>query len=1308
MKSHIEAVYPLTPLQQGLLFHTVSHPGEPTYFEQIQCCIRGPLDAAAFQAAWNWVLARHPILRTAFAYKQAQEPLQVVGSQLSLSLDWEDWREHEETDARWQQLLKEDRERGFEMTRAPLMRLIARQVEDELHRFVWSHHHILLDGWSFGIVIQEVLECYASLVTAGHCPTSAAPRPFGDYIQYLTQRDQAADEAFWQQYLSGCSAATQLSVDRGQGAHEGGGSTELMLQTQLDAELSRELQDRCRQLGVSLSALVHAAWARLLGAYSGEERVMFGTTTAGRPPELSGVEQMVGLFINAVPLLVEIQLGARISDWLKSLQRELFKLQEHQFTGLSRIQDLSMLPRGTALFTTLLSFQNFPLEEAHLQSWGGIQLTDYGWTGPTNYPIAVRAFPGEKITLVLTYYENRLDREVAEAMLQQLSSLVERLGLGLDKRLAEVPVLTELQATKMLQQWNRTEASFDLNQTLHGLVQRQALARPDALAVVAGDERLSYRDVDERSNQMARHLLERGVRAGDRVGICTEKSAAALVGMLGIMKAGACYVPLDPGYPQARIEYMISDAKLELLLSSGRGNEATQSLGVQRICLDTDWPQITAHAHTALDIEVAAHALAYVIYTSGSSGQPKGVMLNHRGRVNNVEDFCQRFAMGPQDRALCVSSLSFDISVCDIFTILNAGGCLVFPSQGRDKDPEHWLDLIEAEQVTLWHSAPALMDAMLDAVPGHATARSALRFAMLDGDWIPLSMPDRVRAAFPHAQVVSGGGATELSIISVTHEVGAVQPDWRSVPYGKPMCNQSAYIVDARLEAVPLGVPGELLLGGVGIADGYFERPALSAERFIPHPWAQQAGERLYRTGDLARFGADGTIELLGRIDFQVKVRGVRIELGEIEATLRKHPSVASCLVSAQLDMLGQRRLAAYVVSQGDAAASDELRAWLRQRLPETLVPEAFVQLDSLPLSANGKVDRRALAALPFAGQQSGPVAPATALEHELASHWAGVLGLDPAQLDVTASFFDLGGNSLKALRACRVPGHSIAVTALYQYPSIRALAEHLGDRSSSAAQVLVPLNQGDAVPVAICVPYGGGHAGVYRELARALDGRVALHAVSLPGHEHGPSDRAEALQPIETVAQSVVQAAQRFAGRPLLVYGHCGGVALALEITRRLEACGIDVRALFVAASYPPHDPAALTIDPFAGQSDEQLAMSFAELGGFAELDVTEARYIGRLLRHDGAEARRYFGACLSQPMAKIRTPLNCLIGKDDPLTLDYGTGWTAWRQCAERADMHVLPGHHYFLNQHPDLLAQQLLAAITEPEDELLEEAV
>jgi amino acid adenylation domain-containing protein len=1054
----------------------------------------------------------------------------------------------------------------------------------------------------------------------------------------------------------------------------------------------------CSRLGISLSAVVHAAWARVLGTYSGAREVLFGSTTAGRPPELPGVESMVGLFINAAPVRVRIDPARPVGEWLTDIQRDLFRIQAHQFIGAGAIQEVSEVGRDQPLFETLLSFQNYPLDVGHGKEWAGIRMTDYGWTGPTNYPVTVRAFSGEQILLVLSFYEHRLPAGVADALLAQFRSLVERLPTSAEERLWKVGTLAGPDAERIVRDWNATAQPTDLDRTLHGIAARQAQLQPGHVAVIAGDGCLTYGELEARANQLARHLIEVGVRPGNRVGLCAEKSCSIVVAMLAVMKAGAAYVPIDPTYPRERIAYMIEDAAVAAMLTWGKGAEAANMASMPRIALDGDWPTVAKQSAEAIDRCASPDLLAYVIYTSGSAGQPKGVMLNHRGRVNNVADHCRRFAIGPADRFLCVSSLSFDISVCNIFSSLMAGACLVLPSAGMEKDPDHWLDLTLRHGVTMWHSAPMLMEAVVDSAGRTAKPDSALRVVMLDGDWIPLTLPPLIRATFPKAEVVSAGGATELSINSVIYPVGDVDPEWRSIPYGRPQANQSAYILDPSLELAPPGVAGELCLGGEGVGAGYWNRGPLTAEKFIPHPWPSRPGERIYRTGDLARFGPDGVIELLGRMDFQVKIRGVRIELGEVEAVLSRHPLIRGCVVSAPTDQAGERRLVAYVVLEPQAqnAGAAELRAWLRDRVPDQLVPDAFVELGQLPLTANGKVDRRALPAPVFAAAASTTAAPETELERRLAERWAEVLDVPLESVGVLTSFFDLGGNSLRAIRACRLGDVAVPITDLYRYKTIRALARGL-EAGSSAREALVRLSISDPAPAIICVPYGGGHSGVYQPLAEALEGKMSVHSVVLPGHEHdGAEDR---LEPIASVADAVVAAAREMQGRPLIVYGHCGGVALATEIARRLESLSFDLRSLVVGASYPPADGSALDQDPFAGVDDAELARRFGALGGFEDLTEDEALSIGRLLRHDGGEARRYFRAALSDRPRRLRTPLVCLLGDGDPLTLDHPGEWDSWSLVAENTRLQVLPGGHYFVREHPALVADRLLELVDEP---------
>ena len=845
-----------------------------------------------------------------------------------------------------------------------------------------------------------------------------------------------AEEKFWRGYLANVMTTTRIG-----GGHatpplsDGPAVVTAACDLSIDTNTSR------------LASIAYAAWARVLATYAGESDVVFGIA-GGRP------------------LRVRLDPAQRAAAFVDAVAEGIAQVQAHPTTPLSRLQELANLAPGMPLFDTAVYLGDSAHEDANVAT-----------------PAIVVSIDTQSPVLSLRYPPGRISADLAGEILDQFRMLCQALSDQPDDLLHALPVVSGRYATRALSQWNDTVEAFDEHVTLHGLVERQAASHPERLAVVGDDGELSYGELDRRANQLARHLVGMGVKPGDQVGLCTEKSAATVVGMLAVMKAGAAYVPIDPGYPVSRIQYMAEDAQLSALLTWGKAATAVAGLALPRVALDDDWAVVARQAGDALPCQVPADAFAYAIYTSGSTGQPKCVLLNHRGRINNIEDYCRRLGLTEIDRVLCVSSLSFDISVCNIFCMFRAGGCVVFPSLDRLKDPDHWLDVMRDRAVTFWHSAPALMDALLDAASERDYDRDTLRVALLGGDWIPLSQPARARAAFPALWFVTAGGATELSIDSVFYPVDAVDPAWVSIPYGKPLANQSALILDSYFQIAPIGVPGELHLGGIGIGAGYMNRPGLTAQKFIAHPWPSFPGERLYRTGDLARYGHDGTVELLGRIDFQVKIRGMRIELGEIETVLGEHPRIGACLVGAPLDVRGDRRLVAYVVPSPDACTDADtdteawqagLRAWLAERVPSYLLPEAFVRLDRLPLTPNGKVDRRHLPvpdSQAYAARAYEP--PQNDMERELAGLWRVLLGVE--RIGRHDHFFQLGGHSLRAVlmlsRLRRIYGIELPQSTLFERPTLAELAQTIGEvvASRQGAQLdqgIVPMPRQGQLPL--------------------------------------------------------------------------------------------------------------------------------------------------------------------------------------------------------------------------------------------------
>jgi amino acid adenylation domain-containing protein len=592
---------------------------------------------------------------------------------------------------------------------------------------------------------------------------------------------------------------------------------------------------------------------------------------------------------------------------------------------------------------------------------------------------------------------------------------------------------------------NQTEKEFPRKQCLHELFEAQARRDPESVAVIAGDGSLQYGELNVRANRLAERLRQSGIGPESIVAICLHRSVELVVSLIAVLKAGGAYVPLDPDYPPDRLSLMLADSGAKVLLTQSQFLPALCSHDAEVVLIEGEWATVPDAAICNPRSDVTPGNLAYVIYTSGSTGRPKGAMLDHRGRVNNFVDFNERFHVGAGDRVLALSSPSFDMCAYDVFGTLAAGAAVVMPEREKDRDPKHWAELMVKHGVSIWQSVPALLELLVDGWESFSigTTLDALRVVLLGGDWIPVTLPERIRRIAPQAQVISLGGATEVSVHSTIYSIEATDPAWTSIPYGKPLTNQLAYVVDSRFEPVPIGVCGELCLGGVGVGRGYYKRPDLTAEKFIPHPFGRP-GERLYRTGDLARWLPDGNLELIGRMDHQVKVRGFRIELGEIKTALERHPEVKEAEVVMTGSHAEAKKLVAYIVPKGKAPGASEMQGFLRSTLPGYMVPSAFVMLEALPLSPNGKVDRRALpppdenAYLKREYEQ-----PRGAMEATLAALWADILKVE--RVGRNDNFFELGGSSLLAvslLERMRRKGLVTDVRAVFTAPALSNLAE--------------------------------------------------------------------------------------------------------------------------------------------------------------------------------------------------------------------------------------------------------------------------
>ena len=1014
----IEDVLPLSPLQEGLLFHALfDAQGPDIYTMQIAFVIDGPLQSDVLQAAAEALVQRHASLRAAFLHDHLSRPVQVIvpavrvpWRSIDLSLLDEAAREQRLT-----QILAEDCGERFDLAAPPLVRFTVIRLGADHYRLLFTHHHILMDGWSVPVLVQELLTLYARRGDGGALPRVT---PYRDYLAWIAAQDRSAAVAAWSAALSGLEEPTLVAP------HDPGGDFDLPQQIMLPMSpaLSEGLTQQARARGLTLNTYIQAAWAMLLGRLTGRDDVVFGITVAGRPPEIAGIESMVGLFINTLPLRVKLAPDKPLADLLSELQDSQSRLMAHQHLGLAEIQGLVGLGE---LFDTLVVFENFPVDRAALAKAGsGLRVTPIAGHDVSHYPLSLGAMPGEHLQLRLDYRPDLFERESAETFGRRLIRLLE-LGVAEPERaIGRFDVLDAVERQTILRDWNDTAQAISLV-TLPELFSAQVARSPEAVAVVFGEQRLSYAALDARANQLAHHLRNLGVGPEVVVGQCVGRSLEMLVGFLGILKAGGVYLPLDPSYPPDRLAFMLEDARAPVLLTQAALLDQLPAYGVRIVELDADWPAIARQPATAPSNTLHPHNTAYVIYTSGSTGTPKGVAVSHGGIPNLAAVEIERFTITAEARVLQFASPSFDAAIWEISACLVAGASLILMA-ADDRGGEALGNLIRGQGVTHATLPPVVL--------GDLAADLPLQTLVVAGE---ACSPELVERWSVGRRMINAYGPTETTVCATMSE----PLSGRSLaPIGRPIANTQVYVLDGGLEPVPIGVVGELYVAGAGLGRGYVGRCGLTAERFVANPFGL-AGSRMYRTGDLARWRHDGVLEFVGRADHQVKLRGFRIEPGEIEAVLLRHPAVAQAVVLAREDGPGQKRLVAYVVAGADRAIDvAALRGQLGASLPDYMVPSGFVVLGSLPLTANGKLDRAALPAPDFTPQVVR--LPRSPQEEVLCALYAEVLGVGRVGID--DSFFALGGDSIMSIQLvsrARKAGLEITPRAVFQHRTVDALA---------------------------------------------------------------------------------------------------------------------------------------------------------------------------------------------------------------------------------------------------------------------------
>ena len=1029
-------LYPVTPMQAGMLFHSVwdAASGEdevPAYVNQLRVDIDG-LDVERFRSAWASALARHDVLRTGFL-QRAGAPLQWVARDVALPYTVIDARPAQPAAlrARLDAIAQDDLRRGFDLSLPPLLRLTLARISDTAYHLVWTHHHLLLDGWSVSQLLGEVLSAYAG---------QAVPRGAGryrDFLAWLTTRDALATQRYWEQALRKLDAPTLLAAASG-GAAQGTGHADVL--ASWDAARSQGLAVYARRERVTVNTVVQAAWALVLAQATGQGTVAFGATSSGRPDSLPGAQQTLGLYINTLPVVVPTTAAATVGDWLRTLQAQNVASREVEHTPLADVQRWAGA-NGQALFDTLLVFENYPVDAA-LQAGAPAGLRFVGLThrDQASYALSLVVAIRDTLELRFTYDQAQFTRSTIDRLAERMSLALHQLMQAPAEPVAGVRILPA-DELRLLSQWESGEPLADEVTAefgalpVHRQFERQAGLWPDRVAVTCLDASLTYGELNSRANQLAHRLQRMGVRAEDRVGIAAERSLELVVGLLAVLKAGAAYVPLDPDYPDDRLAYMLQDSGVSLLLTQSGLAARMGMLSSTTTLLALDQIDVSSEPVTPPDVSHHPENLAYVIYTSGSTGKPKGAANRHVALTNRLAWMQQAYGLTADDVVLQKTPFSFDVSVWEFFWPLMTGARLALAGPGDHRDPARLSALIREQGVTTLHFVPSMLHAFIShAEQVGADGCATLRRIVCSGEALVADLQARCLALLPLAGMYNLYGPTE-AVIDVTHWTCADDGSG-VVPIGYPIAGIHARVLDAHLNPVPIGVPGELYLGGVGLARGYLNRPGLTADRFIADPDGQ--GGRLYRTGDLVRWMQEGQLEYLGRLDHQVKIRGLRIELGEIEAALLSQPDVEQAAVLAQDGPSGARLVAYVAPAAVDTAA---LRVALLAVLPDYMVPAAFVTLDALPVNANGKLDRKALPKAEFAASQ-GYASPEGAVESALAAIWSQVLGA--AQVGRHDNFFELGGDSILSLQIVarlRQAGWQITPRQVFERQTVADLA---------------------------------------------------------------------------------------------------------------------------------------------------------------------------------------------------------------------------------------------------------------------------
>ncbi|MBM7119958.1 amino acid adenylation domain-containing protein [Dyella kyungheensis] len=1279
--------------------------------------LEGPLDVAALRRALDRIVARHESLRTAFIAIDG-EPRQRIASPTEGGFALT-----EKTAANAEEMVRlanVDIAARFDLEHGPLIRgLLVREAEDR-HALLITMHHIVSDGWSMGVFVGELGRLYEAYAKGEEDPLPPLDLHYADYAvwqrTWLSGELLRKQEAYWKTSLLGGPELLTLPIDYPRPPEQSyaGDSVPLVV----SGTVTKALKSMGLRHGATPFMVLLAGWAALLSRLSGQDDVVVGTPAANRGR--AEIEGLIGFFVNTLALRLDLSGDPTVAGFLDRVRACSLGAQENQDLPFEQVVELVNPARNVAhspLFQVAFSWE----EDGGLRP----QLP-----GVTSEPLDGTSYKVAKFDLSISLRESNgqfegaleystalFKRETVERIAGYYQALLAGMAENDARPLASIPILGQAEHALVTQAWNATASPYPSHRCVHEIFEDQVSRTPDATAIAFKGERLAYAELNRRANRLAHRLRAIGVKPDDRVAICLERGLDMLVGLLGTLKAGAAYVAMDPTYPQQQLKHILADSAPKALLTLGDLPEGVaDALDGNMPVLDlaqsfADQPDTNPATHA---IGLHASNLAYVIYTSGSTGTPKGVMVEHRNVINLMTDCLHRFEDLERTTPLQASlwtSFSFDVSVFELFVPLSVGATVNIVPDDIRGEPTLLFEWFAQHRINFAYLPPFFVRQMDELMAGSGLE---LPFDYLLVGVEPLleSTLHRIQSSKPGrgVKIVNGYGPTETTVFSSAY--APMKDLHRNAPIGQPIGNTQTYILDAHLHPVPVGVAGELYIGGAGVARGYVNRPELTAERFVRDPFCGSTGARMYRTGDLVRWMPDGNIEFLGRNDHQVKFRGFRIELGEIETKLTEHPDIREALVLAREDVPGDKALVAYYVAP-QAFKAEVLRTHLSAQLPKHMVPQAFVWMESMPLLPNGKLDRKALPAPDLAPirAESDFQAPRNEQETRIAQIWTEVLGIE--NIGINDNFFDLGGESFKAFRVVGRIGSGIGVTELFKYPTVRQLAERIsGGRSTSDGmlhELTKPIPAERKTLTLICIPFPGGGPISYQPLARVMPPGCKVLGLEIPGHDFGRRD--EQTLPLEEIARRCAAEIRRDVTGPIAFYGHCAGGALTIAIAAELEQAGVEISRLFIGGHFPtPHLSGKVfeffrRVFPIHKWASDRSAFDLLKSFGFFDEITDKAQQdfvMGHFVR-EHQEIEDFYTQLYSAPFQKLKTPLTSVIGEMDRATTLYQERYREWEYFSDFVDYAVIPkAGHYFIKHQPGDLGEIIEAGIAQSREE------